>query len=428
MNWLDEIVKQHEEYESPLTFYYWGALSAISAVLKDSVYLDRGKLYKLYPNIYVMLHADSGLRKGPPISMAKQLVDPLNVTRTIVGRGSIQGILKEMGTGKTEPGGKIMGTSSAFICSSELTSSIVDDPVAVKILTDLYDRNYNIGNWRQLLKSDNFNLKDPTLTMLTATNEAMSEDFFTRAAIKGGYVARTFIIHENKRNRINSLLIPPKNPPDLANARNYLAKLAKLKGAIEPLGSREQSDVYRFPIKDTDSGELLYYNKQGVIYEEWYHRFTNQVDESDLKDETGTLNRFGDSVLKVAILLSLAKEPVLRITEECMDEAIRKCEAFIGSVRKVTLGKQGYSKDAALKTAIVKELLQRDNHQISRQMLMSKMWMHYSTTQEIDDIMLGFDNADLIKTRSIGNQIIFLIEPTRLEEVKLFLEGKKHRL
>jgi hypothetical protein len=111
-----------------------------------------------------------------------------------------------------------------------------------------------------------------------------------------------------------------------------------------------------------------------------------------------------------------------------MDEAIRKCEAFIGSVRKVTLGKQGYSKDAALKTAIVKELLQRDNHQISRQMLMSKMWMHYSTTQEIDDIMLGFDNADLIKTRSIGNQIIFLIEPTRLEEVKLFLEGKKHRL
>jgi hypothetical protein len=359
--------------------------------------------------------------------MARQLVEPLNVTRTIVGRGSIQGILKEMGTAKTQPGGKITGTSDAFICSSELTSSIVDDPVAVKILTDLYDRNYNIGNWKQLLKSDNFTLKNPTLTMLTATNEAMSEDFFTRAAIKGGYVARTFIINENKRNRINSLLVAPDNPPNLTKAREYLSQLSKLSGEVEPLGQKEQDEKYRFPLKD-ERGRTVYYNAQGVIYEEWYNRFVRQVDESDLRDETGTLNRFGDSVLKVAILLSLAREPVLRISEEAMHEAITRCEGFIGSVRKVTLGKQGLSKDSPLKTAIIKELLQRDNHQISRTMLMSKMWMHYSTTQEIDDIMLGFDNADLIKTRSIGNQIIFLIEPTRVEEVKLFLEGKKHRL
>lgn len=427
MDWLTGIVKQHEEYESPLPFYYWAALTAISATVKDNIFLSRGGLYKLYPNIYVMLHADSGLRKGPPIAMAKQLVEPLNVTRTIVGRGSIQGILKEMGTAKTEPGGKITATSCAFICSSELTSSIVDDPVAVKILTDLYDRNYNIGNWRQLLKSDNFTLKDPTLTMLTATNEAMSEDFFSRAAIKGGYVARTFIINESKRNRINSLLVPPENPPDLTKARDYLKKIATLKGPIEPLGSREQSEVYKYPLH-SDRGEILYYNAPGIMYEEWYRKFTRQVDESDLKDETGTLNRFGDSVLKVAILLSLAREPVLRISEESMDEAIKRCEGFIGSVRKVTLGKQGLSKDSALKTAIIKELMIRETHQISRAMLMSKMWMHFSTSQELDDIMLSFDQAGMIKTKSIGNQIIFEIEEGKVEEMKQFLEGKKHRL
>ncbi len=428
MNWLNEIVKQHEEFEAPLPFYYWGALSAISAVIKDNIWLDRGKLYKLYPNIYVMLHADSGLRKGPPISMAKQLVDPLNVTRTIVGRGSIQGILKEMGTAQTEPGGKIKATSSAFICSSELTSSIVDDPVAVKILTDLYDRNYNIGNWRQLLKSDNFTLKDPTLTMLTATNEAMSEDFFTRAAIKGGYVARTFIINESKRNRINSLLVPPLNPPNLEVARGYLKKISNLKGEIDPIGSRDKTEIRKYPRKDVESGDIYYFTPAGIMYQDWYEKFTKQIDESDLKDETGTLNRFGDSVLKVAILLSLSREPVLRISEEAMEEAIQRCEGFIGSVRKVTLGKQGLSKDSAIKTAIIKELLTRETHQISRQMLMSKMWMHYSTTQEIDDIMLGFDNAGMIATRSIGNQIIFLIEPEKVEEMKQFLDGKKHRL
>lgn len=428
MNWLDELVKQHDEFESPLSFYYWSGVAAIAAVVKDNIFLARGGNYNLYPNVYIMLHADSGLRKGPPVSLAKRLVEPLKVTKTISGRSSIQGILKEMGTSKTEPGGKIVGGSNVFICSSELTSSLVDDPVAVKILTDLYDRNYNIGAWKSLLKSENFTLKDPTVTMLTATNDAMSDDFFNKTAIQGGYFARTFIIHESKRNRINSLLVPPANPPNLEGARNYLKELSNLKGEIKPLGRRERTDEHKYPRKDTISGEEYHFTRAGIIYQDWYENFTKQVDESDLKDETGTLNRFGDSILKVAVILSLARAPVLEIREDAMEEAITKCERLIGSVRKVTMGKRGISKDSALKTAIIKELLARDNFQISRTMLMNKMWMHYSTTQELDDIMLSFDNAGLIKTRSIGNNIIFVIEPDKVAEIHAFLEGKGHKL
>src|SRR5215207_5222911 len=179
MTWLDELVNQHKELESPLSFWYWSALAAISAVMKDQVWIDRN-IYNLYPNIYVLLHAESGLKKGPPISMAKQLVKAVNNTRIISGRSSIQGILKELGTATTVPGGKMQMKSVAFICSSELSSSIVEDKVATTILTDLYDRQYNVGEWRSLLKMESFNLKDPTITMLTATNEAHSDDFFTR--------------------------------------------------------------------------------------------------------------------------------------------------------------------------------------------------------------------------------------------------------
>jgi hypothetical protein len=211
--WLEQIVKQHSELESPLSFWKWAALAAISAVVKDQVWLNR-QIYNLYPNIYVMLHAESGLKKGPPISMAKQLVKMVNNTRIISGRSSIQGILKELGTAYTVPGGKVVNKSVAFICSSELSSSIVEDKVATTILTDLYDRQYNVGEWRSLLKMESFNLKDPTITMLTATNEAHSEDFFTRKDISGGYFARTFIVYENKRNKPNSLIAPMLNPPN----------------------------------------------------------------------------------------------------------------------------------------------------------------------------------------------------------------------
>src|SRR5262245_60677200 len=113
---------QHSELESPESFWKWSALSAISAVMKDQVWMDRGGIFKTYPNIYVMLHADSGLKKGPPISMAKQLVTPVKNTRIITGRSSIQGILKEMGTAYSAPGGKVSTKSVVFICSSELSS------------------------------------------------------------------------------------------------------------------------------------------------------------------------------------------------------------------------------------------------------------------------------------------------------------------
>ena len=72
MGWLDELVTQHSEFESPLNFWRWSGLASIAAVVKDKVWMPR-YLYNLYPNIYVMLHAESGLKKGPPVSMANKL-------------------------------------------------------------------------------------------------------------------------------------------------------------------------------------------------------------------------------------------------------------------------------------------------------------------------------------------------------------------
>ena len=140
MSWLDELLLQTSESETPVSFIKWAGLSAIAAVAKNNVYLDKF-YYKLYPNIYVMFHAESGLKKGPPVNMAKQLVKYVGNTTVISGRASIQGILKKLGTAETRPGQKLdLSSSTAFICSSELSAAIVDDPVATKILTDLYDR------------------------------------------------------------------------------------------------------------------------------------------------------------------------------------------------------------------------------------------------------------------------------------------------
>jgi hypothetical protein len=424
VTWLDKLLGQHNELESPTNFWLWGGIAAISAVVKDNVWLDR-QIHNLYPNIYVMFHADSGLKKGPPISMAKQLVRGAGGTRIISGRSSIQGILKELGTAQTQPGGKVINKSCAFICSSELTSSIVEDRVATDILTDLYDRQYNIGEWRSLLKMEQFNLKDPTITMLTATNEAHSADFFGKKDIHGGYFARTFIISENRRNRANSLLVPLSNPPNYTEHIEYLKELAKLSGPFAPLARRQADENgCKYPHKEYDTGETYYYTEAGIIYQQWYDEFTQQTLTADLQDDTGTLNRFGDSVLKVAMLLALSRSPELYIDAESMDLAIAHCRTLVGNVRGMTYGKKGLSESKNIKKLIIDELMARDNHQISRPMLHKKMWSHYKEASELDEIMNSFDQAGSIKTESVGNQIIYRMTDAQYKAYKEFFEGK----
>ena len=383
--------------------------------------MDR-QIFKTYPNIYVMLHADSGLKKGPPISMAKQLVGPVKNTRIISGRSSIQGILKDLGTAYTQPGGKLQTKSVAFICSSELSSSIVEDKVATKILTDLYDRQYNIGEWKSLLKMETFELKDPTITMLTATNEAMSEDFFTKAAIQGGYFARTFIVYEKSGTVNNSLIFPLTNPPNYTHAADYLKEIAKLTGPFEDLAKLEKANGYTY--KKKKFGRDIYFNEVGLIYDDWYEAFKEMLKVTEYRDETGTMNRFGDSVLKVAMLLALAEHPKLVISVDAMNQAILECEKLLGNVRKTTLGKHGISQAALLKTLIIMELLSREPHQVSRAMLMKKMWANYENATEFDDMMLSFDQAGMIKTTTVGNHVIYIMPEDQVSELKEFMAAK----
>lgn len=376
-----------------------------------------------------MLHADSGLKKGPPVNMAKKLVTMVNNTRIYYGRGSIQGILKDLGNAFTQPGGKVFNKSVAFICSSELSSSIVEDKVATKLLTDLYDRIYNEGEWKHLLKMENFMLKDPTITMFTATNESMADDFFTRSAIKGGYFARTFIVYEDAKSNtnVNSLIYPLEEQIDLKPLGDYLKEIAKLNGPFQPLAQMEKTDEYRYrKIKRGRKGNReIWFNEPGIIFDDWYDEFTENKRSMETPDETGTLNRFDASVLKVAMLLSLAEHPKLIITADAVNEAIKTCEKLLGNIRKTTMGKDGISTSAMLKTMIIMDLLAREQHQVSRKQLMKKMWMHYSSAQEFDDMMASFDASGLITTGNIGQTVIYTMPDEQALALRATMEGRK---
>lgn len=397
MDWLEEIVSSHSELESPKSFWRWSALCAISAIVKDNVWFDK-QIYNLYPNIYVMLHADSGLKKGPPINFANRLVSTVNNTNIITGRSSIQAILKDMATAKTQPGGKIVPANNAFLCFSELSASIVSDPVAMDVLTDMYDRHYRVDVFRSLLKSEEFTIKNPTITMLSGSNEAHTNELFGQKDVQGGYFARTFIIYENKRQTINSLMYPLNNPPNDKLAAEYLKEIAGLRG------------------------QFTMDNECRKFFHDWYVKFTTDREEQQVKDSTGTLNRFDDSVLKVAMLTSLARKPELVITLDSIIEATADCEKLVGNVRRATAG-SGKHAWATQKGVIIQELLNRTNHTMTRTQLNRKYYLQ-ANSDEWDQIMVSLEAAGFLKIEMHGNNVMYVMSNESVDNLAKHYGGK----
>jgi len=377
MSWLDDLVRSTAEAESPERFQYWSGLAAISAMAKKNLHLDR-YYYKLYPNIYVFLVGKSGLRKGNPVTFCKNLVREANSTRVIIGRNSIQAVLKELGKSYSIEGGGIIKDAIGFMVSGELASFLVKDPEALTILTDLYDTHANEPEWRNTLKTAGIDvLKNPCLTLLGATNEAHFKEAVPSTAVSGGFIARTLIVYEQKRRVINDLMDAPKVLPDIASLAGYLKEIAKCSG--------------KFVISPPAKAE----------YREWYKKISNSTQE----DPTGTIERIGDTVLKVAMLLSLVDDTSLEIDAGNIEEAIFRCEECLVGVQRVTLG-EGKSNDAEVTALILKDLLKRADFRATRKQLLSKFWGHMDYIV-LDRIMETLLRAGAINIQPAGKEVIY---------------------
>ena len=90
----------------------------------------------------------------------------------------------------------------------------------------------------------------------------------------------------------------------------------------------------------------------------------------------------------------------------------------------MTYGKKGLSESKHIKNLIFRELVDRPTHQISRAMLLKKMWSHYKEAGELDDTMMSFDQAGTIKIESMGNQIIYVMPDNHVRELKEYFAGR----
>lgn len=389
--WIEAIMKATEKAESPRSHIFWAILFAISSSTPRKVYLKKGGFYKLYPNLFIINIADSGLRKQFPIDLANSLLTAAGCCRIISGTNSIQGIIEMLSKGYTANNGAVIKEANAAILSDEFSTLLVDDPMALSTLMKLYDTHAGekpdgSNEWEKTLKSGKKKLRNIYITMLAASNLDQFDSKVMEKDMRGGFMARTLAIVETKPSQLNSLL-RGGTPIDYQSLSKRLKEINRLTGEF----TMEESAI--------------------DLFDDWYYPFFS----TPRQDKTGFVKRIHDHILKVAMCLSLSHKDELIITANEVEDAMNICLPLVDSSLDMSrqTGKSKYKSQTAL---VVQTLIKSPSYMITRRKLI-KDNMGEFTHRDLDEILETLIQGDYIELTNINEERGYKLTDRCIEEL-----------
>ena len=370
MSFITNYLEHTKQYESPTSFWKWSAYACIAAVLRDNCFYQQGD-DRLYPNIYVLLIADSAVqRKDRPVRMVERLVQKTNNTKVINGRSSIQGILDELAKGETDKKtGKILKGGSAIWLAPEMSAGIVSDPDAIKILTDIYSFREKYDS--RLRTQANFSIKNICFSFMAASNEELLRDVYDIKATMGGLLGRTFLVAPNEFRPGNSLF-NLKIDQSFNALLDELHKVAQLEGEFD-----FRADAMK-------------------AYDEWYLPFRSSYEKK--ADKSGISGRIHTSVLKLAMVLAVAENFELIIRKEHIVKAIDECSELIPNYTKFVMS-SGKSSLAEIATLFLSALNDAEGHILGRKTILQKFWNILDQGAEtLDKVITTLEQAGMVES------------------------------
>lgn len=377
-SFIDSYMDFTSDFESPSSFFYWSAVTCVAGALRDNVYLPQKKS-PLYPNLYTLLLADSGIdRKAAPLGIAVEILSELKNTKIIRGRTSVQGILQilceaemDRETGVSTAGG------SCFLCAEELASFFVTDPQAIPLITDIYDYR---SEWVSNLKGEGRKtIKNLCVTMLAASNETHLREVYSNLAVYGGLLGRTLFVKSNERRAPNAMFGDIVDVNLIAEKRLCLVKCLKdislLRGA--------------FQIQPEARSE----------YKKWYEGLYSHYGSKS--DKSGIIARIHTTVAKVSMILAVAHARCLYIMKHHVEESISECIKLLPNYDIFVMA-SGKADTATAGSYILQELLANGDDGVTKSNFLRKFW------QDIDDEVFdktcrNLEQAGIIKSEVAGN-------------------------
>lgn len=390
MDFVSQFLDFTRKYESPSSFWKWSAYGLVGALVRDKVWLNQG-MRQLYPNLYVMLLADSGaFRKSGPFVPVKKLLSMKEFpgTKVIAGRASIQAVTDILAQDyiDRETSYKYQG-GSGIALPEEYASFFVKDDAVTSMMTNMYDYH---PNFEYSLKSGKVKVKRLCFSILGASNLTLLRTVFGPEAIYGGLLARICVVKPDEVRPGNSLLDMTEEESSFERFVKPLQKISDLKGGME-------------------------FSPQGKqFYEDWYMQHYERIHK--IQDPTGVIGRAHTTVLKVAMILAISNCR-MEVTDTDISTAIVEVGKIQGNYADFVM-RAGKASDAEIGAELIQELQLSET--VSARDFLLRHWTQ-TTLEELSQLALKLETAGLITVSLAGG-----IQHYKLTELakKNLKEGK----
>ena len=202
-DWINSYLSYVENTEPAEQFKLWTAISCIAACLQRKVVLEYGAL-TLFPNIYVVLVAPSGGRKGTAMGPGYKMLRELNIrmsAEATTREALIRALNSSNDTKIEESTGDMYLHSSLTIYSQELTVFLgYDNKQLMSDLTDWYDCR---ERWTYDTKHQGTDaIINIWVNLFGATTPSLLQTTLPQDAIGGGLTSRMIFVYAPKKGAV----------------------------------------------------------------------------------------------------------------------------------------------------------------------------------------------------------------------------------
>jgi len=298
-DWLKEYMKYTSGNEVPTLYHKWVGIGLIASVLKQNVWLDLGFNNKIYPNMFIVIVDVAGAGKSHAIE--RYGLDLLERA----DKNDIEG--NELYIYNQRITSAAMIKSMSQLYKDRGINCVTVFAEELGFFTDMSGENSNISN--VLIKTyDNGNLGNetiarslesiphPQLNIIGGTTPDSLKKSVAKEFIGSGVMSRLIFVHTEDVGEPRPFPISPTGNEDrkeyLANKLNEFKRLNK---------------AFRWTQDARD------------CYMDWY---VKKFKSSKLKENIVLTKRVGNKMLKIAMVLSVAREHGLILTKEDINDAI----------------------------------------------------------------------------------------------------------
>ncbi len=300
-DWLQEYIYYTSGHELPTLYHKWVGIGLIASVLKQNVWINMRDSFKIYPNLFIVIVDKAGAGKSHAIEHFG-----LGLLKTADG-------LEPTSEDKVYVYNQRISAAAMIKSMAELYKNTGEHCITVfaeelGFFTNLSGENSNISH--TLIKTyDNDDLSNETIArsfegvpnaqfnIIGGTTPDSLKESVAKKFIGDGVVSRITFIHSED---IGDPKPFPTPPPDNGRRKTYLAY-----------------DLNEFKRL---RGEFQWTQEAVDCYENWYVSLANS---STVRDDKLLVKRLAGKMLKIAMILSVARKHNLILEAEDIVDAIR---------------------------------------------------------------------------------------------------------